>query len=86
MAHLYYFQETRFFGLKNWKLWRVLTAIEFNIFWENFAHAFYLVMSTKDCVELFFILLRSWVIKKSVKNECVETRSFLIFANNLRSK
>ena len=57
-----------FFGLKNWKLSRAPTAIEFNIFWENFPHAFYLVMSTKDCVELFFVLLRSWVIKKSVNN------------------
>ena len=26
----------------------------------------------------FFILFRSWVINKSVKNECIETRSFLI--------
>ena len=34
----------------------------------------------------FFILFRSWVINKSVKSECVETRSFLIFANNSRSK
>ena len=29
----------------------------------------------------FFILFRSWVINKSVKHDCVETRSFLIFAN-----
>ena len=25
-------------------------------------------------------------INKSVKNECVETKSFLVFANNSRSK
>ena len=31
-------------------------------------------------------MLRSWVINKSVKTECVETRSFLILANNSRSK
>ena len=35
---------------------------------------------------IFFILLRSWVINKTVKSECVETRSILIFANNSRSK
>ena len=51
-------------------------------FW-NFAHVFYLIMSTKGC---FLISFRSWVINKSVKNECVETRSFLICANNSRSK
>ena len=27
---------------------------------------------------IFFILFRSWVINKNAKNECVETRSFLI--------
>ena len=53
---------------------------------SNFAHVFYLVMCTKRCVGFFFILFRSWVINKSVKNECAETRSFLFFANNSRSK
>ena len=32
------------------KIWRAPTAIEFNIFCWNFAHVFYLVMSTKACV------------------------------------
>ena len=31
-------------------------------------------------------MFRSWVINKNIKNECVETRSFLIFTNNSRSK
>ena len=35
---------------------------------------------------IFFILFRSWIINKNVKNERVETRLFLIFANNSRSK
>ena len=35
---------------------------------------------------IFFILFRSRVIDKNVKNLCVETRSFLVFANNSRSK
>ena len=43
-------------------------------------------MSTKGFVGLFLIMFRSWVINKSVKNECVEARSFKIFANNSRSK
>ena len=43
-------------------------------------------MSTKACLGFFYILLRSRVINNSVKIECVETRSFFIFANNSRSK
>ena len=35
---------------------------------------------------IFFILFRSWVINKNVKDEWLETSSFLIFANNSRSK
>ena len=42
----------------------------------------YLVMSTKGCAGFFYILFTSWVIK-SVRNECLETRSFLNFANNI---
>ena len=41
---------------------------------------------SKKGVQDFFILFRSWVINENVKNECVETRSFLIFANNSRAK
>ena len=44
-------------------------------------------MSTKGCLGFFFfILFRSRVINESVRNECVETRSFLVFPNNPRSK
>ena len=57
-----------------------------NIFCWIFAHVSYLTMSTKACSGFFFILFRSWVINKNVNNECVETRSFLIFASNSRSK
>ena len=42
-------------------------------------------MSTKGCAG-FFILFRSWVIYRNVKNKGVETRFFSIFANNSRSK
>ena len=71
--------------LKNWRLWRSPTATKFNIFCWNFAHVFYLTMSTKG-VRDFSILIRSWIINKNVKSEWVGTRSFLIFANNSRSK
>ena len=64
---------------------KLKTLTSSNFCW-NFAHVFYLVMSTKECVGFFFTLLRSWVINKSVKNKCVETRSFSIFANNPRFK
>ena len=71
---------------KNWKLWRAPTMIEFDTFCWNFAHVFYLVMSLIALAWFFLIYFRSWVIHKSVKRECVENRSFLIFANTSRSK
>ena len=63
-------------GFFVWKLWRVPTTIEFDIFCWNFAHVFYLILSKKDCSGFFFILFRSWVTNKNVKNEYVETMSF----------
>ena len=56
------------------------TATKFNIFCRNFAQASYKVVWN------LFTLFRSWVLKKNVKNKCVETRSFFIFASNTRSK
>ena len=45
-------------------------------------------MSKKGCSGFFLILFRFCLDfrNKNVKNECVETRSFLIFENNSRSK
>ena len=71
--------------LKNWKLRRAPTTTKFDIICWNFAHVSYLTISTKGCSG-FFILFRTWVINKNLKNDCVETRSFLIFANNSGSK
>ena len=71
--------------LKNWKLWRAPTTTKFNIFCWNFAQVSYLKMSTNG-VRDFFVLFRSWVVNKNVKNEGVETSSFFIFANNSRSR
>ena len=42
-------------------------------------------MSTKG-FRNFFSLFRPSVINKNVNNECVETSSLFIFANNSRSK
>ena len=71
---------------KNWKFWRAPTTIQFNIFCWNFGLVSYLTTSTKWSSGFFSILFRSWIIKKNVKNECVETRSFFLFENNSRSK
>ena len=80
------FPRDQAIGLENWKLWRARTAKKFGIFWWNFAHVSYLTMSIKECPGFCCVLFRSWVINKNVKNECVETMSFLISANNSRSK
>ena len=66
--------------LKNWKLWRASTTINFNIFGWNFAPVSYLTMSTKGCLGFFSFCLDfcfAWVINSNVKNECVATRSYL---------
>ena len=74
--------EKPWFCLKNWKLWRTPTTIEFNIFLLEFCTRFLLSNICKRVCAIFFIFFRSWVINKSVKNKFVETRSFIIFANN----
>ena len=38
---------------------RAPTTLQFNIFYSNFAHIFYLPMSTKGFVGIFFISFRS---------------------------
>ena len=60
-----------FYGLI---LWRAPTSIQFSISSWNFAHVSYLPMSAKGCAVFFFILLRSWVICKNLK-DLVSTRS-----------
>ena len=46
--------------LKNWKLWRAPTTIEFNIFYWIFAHFSYLTVSTKGCSRFF---LNIWFLE-----------------------
>ena len=69
------FARNQVICLKIWKLWRIPTIIKFIIFCWNVAHVSYLTMSTKGCSKYLYFF-RSWVIKKNVKNECVETRLF----------
>ena len=80
------FPRNQAFCLKNWKLWWAPATAKFNIFLLKFCTRFLLNNIYKRTVGNFFILFRSWVIIKNVKNECVENRSFVIFANNSRSK
>ena len=80
------FSRNQAIFLKNWKLWRAPSTTKFNIFcWKFCTHFLHNNVYKRVC-GLFFILLRSWVINKNIKNECEETRSFLIFANNSRSQ
>ena len=74
------FPRNQVICLKNWKLWQAPTTIKFNILCWNFAHVSYLTMSTKRYSGFFLF------INRNVKKECVETRYFVIFANNWRSK
>ena len=60
--------------LKNWNFWRASTATKFSIFCWNFARVSYLTMSTKGCSGFFCFVNK---FNKNLKNECVETRSFL---------
>ena len=51
------FSKNQVFCLKNWKLWRALTTIEFNVFCLNFAHVSYLPISTNRCSGFFLFCL-----------------------------
>ena len=61
---------------KNCKLWRAPTTTKFNIFAEIFTR-FLLNNVYKRLFRIIFILFRPWGINTNVKNQCVETRSFL---------
>ena len=50
------FEKTSY-CLKNWKLWRAPTTIEFNIFCGNLAHVSNLTMSTKSCSRFLYFCL-----------------------------
>ena len=78
------FSRNQVFCLKNWKLWRALTTLEFNIFCWNFAHVSYLPVSTKESFWYFFVLFRSWVTSKNWKRLGFYTLTRTNFLNNSR--
>ena len=58
---------------KNWKY-----TIQLNIFCRNFAHVFYLLISTKECVEIFLFCLDLELFAK-IKNTWFLRTRFLHF-------
>ena len=73
-------------GYLSEKFWRALTTIEFYIFVLRFCTRFLLTNVYKMVFGISFTMFTSSVIDKPSFCECVETRSFLIFANNSRFK
>ena len=76
------FPKNQVICLKNLKLWRAPTTVEFNIFLLKFCTRFLLNNVYKNLLGIFFVLFKSWVIKKKWEKlvfcEYEETRSFLI--------
>ena len=68
------FSRNQVFCLKNWKLWRAPTTINFNNFCWNFAHVPYLPISTEGCVEFFLFCLELELFVK-IKKDLVSTYS-----------
>ena len=66
------FLRNQVFCLKNWKLWRTTTTLEFNFFCWNFAHLSYLPMSTKGCSGFFKFFLDLELVAK-IENDLVFT-------------
>ena len=62
--------------LKIWKLWWAPTIVQFNIFYWNFAHVFYLPVSTKTCAGFFLFYLDLELFAK-INKGLVPTHSFL---------
>ena len=60
------FSRNQVFCLKNWKLWRAPTTLEFNFFCWNFAHVSYLPMSTKACSGFFLYCLLNYLQKLKI--------------------
>ena len=77
------FARNQAFCLKNWNLWQVPTTIGFNISCWNFAHVFYILMSTKECSISFLFCLDLELFAK-IKKGLVSTHSFftVLLINN----
>ena len=63
------------FCLKIWKVSRALTILQFDIFCWNFAHVFYLLMSTIECVGFLKVYLDLELFGK-IRKDLVSTHSF----------
>ena len=50
------FLRNQVFCLKIWKLWPAPTILQFNIFYWNFAHVFYLPLSKKGVWDFFYFI------------------------------
>ena len=79
------FLRNQVFCLNIWNLWRDPTILQFNIFCWNFAHVFYLPLSTKECVGFFKFYLDLELFAK-IKKDLVSSHSFFTLTNNSRSK
>ena len=79
------FSRNQVFCLKIWKLWRAPTILQFNIFCWNFAHVFYLPMSTK-VVRYLFIYLFIGLFAKNKKDLFSTHSVFTLFLKNSKSK
>ena len=62
------FSRNQVFCLKIWKLWRVQTILQFNIFCWNFPLFFYLPLSTKECVGFCLFYLDIELFEKAKKD------------------
>ena len=69
------FSGNQVFCLKNWKIWRTQTTIDFNNFSWNFAHVPFSPMSTKACVGFFLFSLEPELFAK-IKKYLVSTHSW----------
>ena len=79
------FPRNQAFSLKIWKTLTTYNYPTVQYFWWNFAHVFYLPMSTKVCVG-FFISFRSWVICENLRRHGFYTLGFYFFINKSRCK
>ena len=80
------FSRNQVFCLKTWKIWRAPTTLEFNVFYWNFVHVFYLPMSTKGCSGFFWFCLDLELYLQKLKRPGLYTFVFQIFINNSKSK
>ena len=70
------FPRNQVICLKNWKLWRAPTTIEWYFLLKFRTLFLFNKVSTKGCSRFFLLCLDFALLIKNVKNECTETRVF----------